>query len=74
MVCKDCANAQWQLTAKGRIKAQSPGECGKVSELLALYTHEKVAPCIRLSQPRNIAIWPEYDASDCPMFALKANA
>ena len=66
--CGECPHAEWTRTPTGRIKKQTHGRCGKASELLEFYSHRKVAPCICLNPPHLTAVWPDYDATNCPMW------
>ena len=67
--CKDCANGDWLRTPTGRIKALRAGQCMKLRELLAHYEHTQIAPCVKVSKPIKQAIWPDADATGCPMYS-----
>lgn len=45
-----------------------PGRCGKEKELMDFFSHKKSAPCVVLSAPYRNAIWPKYNANECPMW------
>lgn len=70
MKCKDCRNAQWELTPTGRIKKSQYGKCAKQAELIEQFT--RIAPpcIIAFDEPRGCVIWPDYPAGNCPAFVL----
>jgi len=68
MKCGECANADFEKTPTGRIKANLSGRCLKVPELVKHYTHAGAAPCIVVAKPHVVCVWPDYDATHCPMF------
>jgi hypothetical protein len=67
ITCRDCIHAIWERTPTGRIKQYLCGRCGVEKEILEMYTHRRVPPCITVSQPHKSAIWPHYDARGCTM-------
>lgn len=68
--CGECRHGLWQRTPTGRIRKNTVGSCDKVSELLKMYVHERHAPCMSttvIGAPMTTRIWPDADASGCPM-------
>jgi len=65
--CRDCKHAVWQRTPTGRIKRFTAGHCAKDRELLQVYAVQNPAPCIVLGRTHVTSVWPDYDASGCPM-------
>jgi hypothetical protein len=71
--CGECANARFQLTPTGRFKKGVAGRCGKQNQMADMIPR-RLAPCLVVQTPLKLAIWPEYDANGCPMFAAKEQA
>lgn len=69
MKCGNCENANFERTPTGRIRANTPGQCAKAQELIDRYSHQDVAPCIVVAKPHRLSIWPDYDATHCPLFS-----
>lgn len=69
--CGQCMHATWQLTPKGNPKRTAPGHCSKEKELLEKYTVAKHPPCITVHRVTIHCIWPDYDASGCPIREAK---
>ena len=67
--CGECQFALWVRTPSGRIKKNVAGRCGKARELEEFYKGRQVAPCISISAPSLVCIWPDYDATNCPLRA-----
>lgn len=73
VTCRDCIHARWQLTPTGRIKKNLCGFCSKREELLELFTQTRVPPCLTVDRPIYASIWPDYDASGCPLREVTAD-
>lgn len=69
--CKDCAHAVWQLTPTGRIKTKKCGQCAKAKDLASRYDKGTAAPCLIVTGACIAAIWPRYDATNCPEYKPK---
>lgn len=67
--CGACQHSAWQRTPTGRIKRGTAGSCTKEKELLALYVVAKHPPCLVIGGVTMNRIWPDYDASGCPLRA-----
>lgn len=67
--CGACANARWALTPTGRIKRGTAGRCNKEADLLAGFLAQEAPPCLVISTPHRVAIWPDYAADKCRLFS-----
>lgn len=67
--CGECKHAEWERTPTGRIKRGTAGRCEKQKELLAMYVVVKHPPCLAIGGATVNGIWPDYDASGCPLRA-----
>lgn len=76
MKCSDCQHASFNLTPTGRIKKLIAGHCDKAMVLASMFNlNTVVAPCLLHPSPAHIVcIWPDYDATHCTEFLIKANA
>ncbi len=70
--CGECQHSAWSRTPTGRIQRNKAGSCSKERELLTTYTVKKHAPCIVIGSVSMTRIWPDYDASWCPMYVASA--
>ena len=69
--CRTCSHGVFLLTPTGRIKKNEHGRCGEQKALLEMFSVKRAAPCIVLTPPHPVSIWPDYDASKCPMYSAK---
>jgi hypothetical protein len=66
--CGTCTHAHFERTPTGRIKRNLSGRCTKQFDLIAAFSTPNAPPCLVFSNPTACNIWPDYDATHCPLW------